>query len=60
VTEEPKDYEEEVEKLVSIYPNIRKRVHKTTKRSWKEVYEKMLDIIKKEKWVPQPKIKTNM
>jgi glutathionyl-hydroquinone reductase len=57
VTEEPKDYKKEVEKLVSIYPNIKKRVYKTAKRSWKEVYEKMLDIIQKEKWVPQPKAK---
>jgi glutathionyl-hydroquinone reductase len=46
---EPKDYEKEVEKLASIYPNIRKRVYKTAKRSWKEVYEKMLDIIQKAK-----------
>jgi hypothetical protein len=43
------DYEKEVEKLASIYPNIRKRVYKTAKRSWKEVYEKMLEIIQKAK-----------
>jgi glutathionyl-hydroquinone reductase len=60
VPEEPKDYQKEVEKLASIYPNIKKRVYKTAKRSWKEVYEKMLDIIEKEKWAPQPKTKTNL
>jgi hypothetical protein len=40
-----------------IYPKIRKRVHKTEKKNWKQVYEQMLDIIEKEKWTPQPKAK---
>jgi hypothetical protein len=39
------------------YPNIRKRVHKTAKKSWKEVYEKMIKIIEEEKWTSQPKAK---
>jgi hypothetical protein len=57
VPEEPKDYEKAVQNLVMIYPNIRKRVYKTAKRSWKEVYEKMIKIIEEEKWTPQPKAK---
>jgi hypothetical protein len=39
------------------FPNIRKRVYKTAKRSWEEVYKKMLEIIQKEKMLPQPKAK---
>jgi hypothetical protein len=54
VTEEPKDYEKEVEKLALIYPNIKRRVYKTAKRSWKDVYERMIKIIQEEKWEPQP------
>jgi L-lactate utilization protein LutC len=50
-----KDYEEAVKRLKENYPQIGKRVYKTEKKNWKQVYEEMLDIIEKEKWVPQPK-----
>jgi uncharacterized protein (DUF302 family) len=44
-----KDYEEAVKRLKESYPKIGKKVYKTEKRSWKEVYEKMLENIEKAK-----------
>jgi hypothetical protein len=55
-----KDYEEAVKRLKVNYPKIGRRVYKTEKKNWKDVYEEMLDIIEKEKWSPQPKTKTNL
>jgi prefoldin subunit 5 len=50
-----KDYEEAVKRLKENYPKIGRRAYKTEKKTWKQLYEEMLDIIKKGKWVPQPK-----
>jgi hypothetical protein len=57
-----KDYQEAVQRLKEHYPKIGQRVHKTATKSWKQIYEEMLEIIEKEKWTPttsKTKTKTN-
>jgi L-lactate utilization protein LutC len=52
------DYEQAVQRLKQNYPKIGRRIYKTSSKSWKQVYEEMLDIIEKEKWTPKLKPKT--
>jgi hypothetical protein len=42
-----KDYEEAVQRLKQHYPQIGRRVYKSRKKSWKQVFDEMYDIIKK-------------
>jgi hypothetical protein len=42
------DYERFVQNLKRYYPKIGRRVYKTPTKTWKQVYEEMLEIIKKE------------
>jgi hypothetical protein len=42
-----KDYEEAVRRLKQHYPQIGRRVYKTAKKSWKQVFDEMYDTIKK-------------
>jgi hypothetical protein len=53
-----KDYEEAVQRLKQHYPQIGRRVYKSPKKSWENVYNEMLKIIEKEKWTPTSKTKT--
>jgi L-lactate utilization protein LutC len=52
------DYEQAVQRLKQNYPKIGRRIYKTSSKSWKQVYEEMVDIIQKEKWTPKLKPKT--
>jgi hypothetical protein len=54
------DYELAVQRLKRYYPKIGRRIYKTSGKSWKQVYEEMLDIIEKEKWLPKLKPRTNL
>jgi beta-lactam-binding protein with PASTA domain len=42
-----KDYEEAVRRLKQQYPQIGRRVYKTRKKTWKQVFDEMYDTIKK-------------
>jgi hypothetical protein len=53
-----KDYEKAVKRLKENYPQIGRRVYKTEKKNWKDVYEQMIDIIEKGE-LEQPKTITN-
>jgi hypothetical protein len=52
------DYEEAVQRMKQHYPQIGRRVYKSTKKSWENVYNEMLKIIEKEKWAPKAETKT--
>jgi D-serine dehydratase len=54
------DYEQAVQRLKRYYPKIGRRVYKTSGKSWKQLYEEILDIIEKEKRLPKLKPKTNV
>jgi predicted alternative tryptophan synthase beta-subunit len=41
------EYQEAVQRLKEHYPQIGRRVYKTRKKTWKQVFEEMLDTIKK-------------
>jgi L-lactate utilization protein LutC len=53
-----KDYEEAVKRLKQQYPQIGRRVYKTTKKSWENVYHEMLKAIETEKRIAKAKTKT--
>jgi L-lactate utilization protein LutC len=40
-------YRQQVQQLKQKYPKIGRRVYKTRKKTWKQVFEEMLDTIKK-------------
>jgi hypothetical protein len=40
------------------YPKIGRRVYKSAKKSWENVYNEMLKIIEKEKWTPKAETET--
>jgi L-lactate utilization protein LutC len=42
-----KDYQEAVQRLKEHYSQIGRRVYKTRKKTWKQVFEEMYDTIKK-------------
>jgi hemoglobin-like flavoprotein len=44
VTEE--DYERAVQLLKETYPEVRRRVYKTVNKTWEQVYEELVNIIK--------------
>jgi hypothetical protein len=54
-----KEYEEAVKRLKQDYPQIGRRVYKSRKKSWKQVFEEMFNIIKKEEEERTLKSKTN-
>jgi hypothetical protein len=54
------DDEQAVQRLKRYYPKIRRRTYKTSSKSWQQLYQEMLDIIEKEKWVPKLKPRTNV
>jgi hypothetical protein len=40
-------YQEAVQRLKKLYPQIGRRVYKTRKKTWKQVFDEMYDTIKK-------------
>jgi hypothetical protein len=47
-------YQQQVQQLKQKYPKIGRRVYKTSRKTWKQVYEERLSIIKGE---PHPRTK---